>query len=157
MTMGETSLRRGRRVLDDLDIKEGVTIPGYELWFTATRSGGPGGQHANKTSSAVTIHWVPSHSGVFDVQTKQHLVSRLANRLTNEGELQISSREERSQHRNRDIARQRMAEVIARALKPKKRRKRTRPPSYVHKRRVENKRRRSEIKKMRKDPSTKDY
>ena len=107
--------------MDDLEIKPGVVIPGYELWFTACRSGGPGGQHANKTSSAVTLHWVPANNGSFDDDLKDRVLRKLASQLTNDGELQVTAQDERSQHRNRDIARDRMADIVRAAMKRKKR------------------------------------
>lgn len=142
--------------MEDLDIKHGLTIPAYELWFTATRSGGPGGQHANKTSSAVTLHWVPRHSGSLDDDQKQRLLRALSTRLTADGELQVAAQDERSQHRNRQLARERMAELILGALKRQKPRKRTRPSRAAKRRRLKNKRHRSDIKASRKKPTPRD-
>ena len=143
--------------MDDLTIRPDLTIPGYELWFTASRSGGPGGQHANKTSSAVTLHWCPAQSGVLDDPTKQQLIRRLGSRINNDGVLQINAQDERSQHRNLELARTRMAETIAQALKRRKRRKRTRPSLASKRRRLNNKRRRGERKKLRQNPDPKEH
>ena len=143
--------------MDDLEIKPGVVIPGYELWFTACRSGGPGGQHANKTSSAVTLHWVPANNGSFGDDLKGRVLRKLSSQLTNDGELQVTAQDERSQHRNRDIARERLAEIVRAAMKRKKRRIRTRPSRAAKRRRVENKRQRGQLKEKRKNPNPNDY
>ncbi len=143
--------------MDDLHIKDDIFIPGYELWFTACRSGGPGGQHANTTSSAVTLHWVPKDAGSLKDHLKRRAIRRLKSKLTNAGELQVSARDERSQHRNRALARERMADEIREVLKPRKRRTRTRPSRAAKRRRVENKRKRGRLKDLRKDPKPRNY
>jgi len=142
---------------DDLYINDDLTIPHYELWFTATTSGGPGGQHANKTASRVTLHFAPEQSSVLSPWQKDRLMRRLASRITNDGVLQISAGDERSQHRNRELTRERMADVIREGLRRPKRRKRTRPSLGAKRRRLEHKRQRSEIKKSRKNPSRQDW
>lgn len=143
--------------MDDLEIKEGVTIPGWELWFTASRSGGPGGQHANKASSRVTLYWEPATTTAIDDPRRRRLVKRLSHLLTSEGLLQVHAQDERSQHRNRDLAREKLAQIVRNALRPSKRRKRTRVPRSARRRRLENKRQRGDLKQKRQNPSPDDW
>ena len=142
---------------DDLPINERLTIPGYELWFTTSRSSGPGGQHANTTSSRVTLHWIPANTGALQSEDKERLIARLGSKLTSDGEVQVSAQDERSQHRNRNIARERLAELLRTALHRQKRRKRTRTPYAAKRRRLKNKKRVSEKKTNRQKPDASDY
>lgn len=142
---------------EDLEIKEGLVIPGWELWFTATRSGGPGGQHANKTSSRVTLHWSVAGSSVLDPAQKRLVQNRLRANMTDQGVLQITVSDTRSQHRNRMIARQRLAQQVQRGLRRRKRRIRTGPSRAQKRKRLEEKRHRAQIKKMRKPPKKDDW
>ncbi|MEO1266461.1 MAG: alternative ribosome rescue aminoacyl-tRNA hydrolase ArfB [Myxococcota bacterium] len=143
--------------MEDLEVQDGVVIPGHELWFTASRSGGPGGQHANKTSSAVTIHWSPENNGSLAEHHKRRVLRRLHRQLTQEGILQITVQDERSQHRNRAIARERLAETIRKALEVRKRRIATRPSKAAKRRRVDDKRHRSKVKEKRQNPTRDDW
>ena len=88
--------------MEDLSIQKGLVIPGGELTMTTSRSGGPGGQHANKTSSRVTVHWNIADSTVLDERERARLLVRLATQLTSDGVMQVTSSESRSQHQNRD-------------------------------------------------------
>lgn len=126
-----------------------LEIPDYELWYTASRSGGPGGQHVNTTSSKITLHWSPADSGVLSDDQKRRVIRRLGNRINRDGVLMIDASEHRSQHRNKEIAQERLAELIRRALEPRKRRKRTRPTRGSIERRLKAKRITSERKKTR--------
>jgi ribosome-associated protein len=136
----------------DLPIRDGIAIPGAELRFTASRSGGPGGQHVNTTSSRVTLHWDLAGTTALDPWRRARVMRRLRSRMTRSGEIQIHVEDERSQHRNREIARERLAELIREALRPRKRRVRTRVPAAQRKRRLEHKRRRAETKRRRRRP-----
>lgn len=136
--------------MDDVEVQPGVTIPGREIWFTASKSGGPGGQHVNTTNSQVTLHWVPASTAAFSPDQRQRALKKLANRLTNEGELQLHVSTHRSQHRNREEALERLAEVVRRALAVRKRRKKTRPSFGAMKRRKKANEQLSEKKKLRK-------
>ncbi len=142
---------------DDLEISKGVVIPGWELWFTAAGSGGPGGQHANTTNTAVTLHWSVDKSSVLSKAQKQRLKKNLKRNITQGGVLQVGSSDTRSQHRNRKIARRRMADQVAKGIKKKKRRKRTRPTRASKRRRLKNKRHRGRIKRLRKSPTRHDW
>ena len=143
--------------MEDLEVTKNVTIAGYELWFTTSRAGGPGGQHVNKTETAVQLHWIPANLGSLNPSVKQMLLRRLANKLTQDGELQVSAQDERSQLRNKDIARERMAHMISQALKPRKRRIKTKPSRAAKRRRLDNKKKRGDLKKLRQNPDVKKF
>ena len=133
--------------MDDLDIDSRLTIPASELTESFARSGGPGGQHVNKTSSKVELRWDLVGSRVLDPADRALLVARL--RLTREGELLVTSERERDQSRNRRDARHKMATVVRAALVRPKRRKRTRPSKGAVKRRLESKKKRGALKTSR--------
>jgi len=140
-------------VEDDLPILPGLVIPGAELSFTASRASGPGGQHVNKTSSRVVLRWDVRASASLDDRQKARVCDRLRNRLSRDGVLQVAAESERSQHRNHQLARQRLADLVRAALSRRKRRVRTKVPRAVHRRRVEGKRRRGQVKQLRKKPA----
>lgn len=141
----------------DLEIRHDLVIPGWELWFTASGSGGPGGQHANTTNSAVTLHWSVADSSVLEPEQKKRLRKNLKRNITQDGVLQVSASDTRSQHRNRKIARKRMAAQVKKGVKKKKRRIRTKPTKASDRRRLKNKRHRGRIKKLRKKPDPKNW
>ena len=138
---------------EPLPIGETHVIPGKELWFTASRAGGPGGQHVNKTSSRVTLHWNLSESESFDAFLRARLLRRLTNRLSRDGIVLIHVDEYRSQHRNREIARQRLAKLVLSALAAKKKRVPTKASKAAKRRRLNEKRHRAQTKKLRQHPS----
>ncbi len=142
---------------EDLEIRPNLVIPGWELWFTATRSGGPGGQHANTSSTRVILHWSMENSSVLDGDQKRRVRKRLKRNLTDDGILQVSVADTRSQHRNRQIARQRMAKQVQKALQKKKRRVATKPSRSARRRRLQKKRRRGKKKELRKPPTRDDW
>lgn len=140
--------------MEDLKINKQVVIPGHELSMTATRSGGPGGQHANKTSSRVRLEWNLADSEAVSDAQRARLFVKLAPHLTADGIVQVTSSDSRSQHRNRDDALVRLAELVRRGLQRPKPRKKTRRSKASHRRRLEHKKRRGEIKKSRKRPKS---
>ncbi len=140
----------------DLPIDDALTIPGVELSFEATRAGGPGGQHVNKTSTAVQLSWSIDGSAVLTERQRQRLLERLAPRLTRHGVLRVRVESERSQRRNRDEARDRLAALVRDALRELPRRRPTRVPLGARRRRLERKRRRAAIKRLRTSPGEED-
>lgn len=132
--------------MDDLIINDRYTLPGGELWFTASRSGGPGGQHANKTSSRVTLYWRPGQSTMFDEATRERVLRKLATRIDTDGVLQVNVDDHRSQFQNREIARERLAELVREALKRPRPRHATRPTRGAVERRIGEKKKRGEVK-----------
>ncbi|MFU8804003.1 MAG: alternative ribosome rescue aminoacyl-tRNA hydrolase ArfB [Bradymonadaceae bacterium] len=143
--------------MDDLEIRSGIVIPGWELWMTASRSGGPGGQHANKSSTKVTLYWDLANTTALTTAQRHRLTRKLSNRINGDGLLFIEASESRSQHRNRDIALERLRDLVIEALKVEKRRVQTRPSRAARKRRLENKRQRGRLKSQRQTPDPKDY
>lgn len=127
-------------------IQDGMNIPGRELWFTASLSGGPGGQHVNKVNSRVTLFWHFEASVVLNASQKQKLRVRLKSRISNDGVLQVVVDTHRSQHRNRLSARERLAFLVQDALTESKKRIPTRVSLSAKRRRLENKRRRGTVK-----------
>ena len=133
----------------DLEVQRGLVIPGDELHETASRAGGPGGQHVNKTSTRVSLRWNLTQSRALTRAQRAQLRRRLASRLTRDGALVVHARTTRSQAQNRRLARERLAERIRAALVVPKRRRSTRPTQGSRERRLEGKRRRAGVKRGR--------
>lgn len=123
-----------------------------EADFKAVLSSGPGGQHANKTSTKVVLDWSLANSEVFSEEQKERLEFKLKNRLTKENVLQLSSDHTRSQHKNKEILIKRFFKVLEDALAIQKPRKKTKPSKASKLRRLKNKRIHSEKKANRKNP-----
>jgi ribosome-associated protein len=134
---------------DDLFIKEGIMIPEHELEISASRSGGPGGQHVNKTSSKITVRWNVPSTAAFDDHLKQRLLSKLAGILTSEGDLIVHNSTSRSQQQNKQAALANLAQRIRDALTEPKKRMKSKLPKAAKESRLESKKRHSSIKKMR--------
>lgn len=129
-------------------------IPATELSWSFSPSGGPGGQHANRSSTRAELRFDLASSEVFETELKQRMIERLGSRVTGEGIVAVSVDESRSQWRNRSIARRRMADLLSEAMRPPTIRRPTKPTSASRRRRIESKRRRSEIKKLRQPPES---
>lgn len=130
-------------------IDDSLQIPEAEITFTASRGGGPGGQHVNKVASRVTLHFDVRGSESLREDQRRRIESRLANRINKEGTLQISSHASRSQAANKERLIERFAGMLADALRPRRKRKKTRPSRSAKERRLQEKRQRSEIKRQR--------
>jgi ribosome-associated protein len=126
-----------------------LRIPRSEVSFRATRAGGPGGQHVNTSSTRVELWWNLEQSTAPSAAQRALLRERLAKRLDGEGWLRLVEAGSRSQFRNRETAEARFLALLAQALKPKKKRKPTRVPRSEKARRLESKRLRSGIKRLR--------
>lgn len=135
-----------------IPIDGGVTIPVTELTFRASRSGGPGGQHVNTSSTRVELTWDVAASPALSEEQRARVMRRLANRIDGSGVLHMSSARTRSQARNRDDVTERFRGLLARALEPPKPRKRTRPPRASKEKRLSEKKKRSETKALRRPP-----
>lgn len=138
--------------MDDLEVRPGLTIPGWELWFTASRASGAGGQHVNRTNSKVTLHWVISTASTISDGDRNRLLKKLAPRINDEGVLLISAEEHRSQLRNVDAARERLVALVLAALHRERPRIDTSVPKSQKRRRLADKRIRSEVKAGRSKP-----
>ncbi|HEX2312758.1 MAG TPA: alternative ribosome rescue aminoacyl-tRNA hydrolase ArfB [Thermomonospora sp.] len=132
-----------------IHVRGSVAIPESELRWRFSRSSGPGGQHVNTSATAAELSFDVAGSPSLPDPLKRRALERLANRLTG-GVLTIRAEEFRSQQRNRDAARTRLAALLADAIAPPpKTRRPTKPSRRVHERRLENKRRRSAVKRDR--------
>lgn len=127
-----------------------------ELTFTFSRSSGPGGQHANKASTRVELRFAVNESLILSDGQKQSILKGLGSRISDDGILILSAQDERSQLRNRDIAISRFRELVARALRPRKRRIPTKPPAGLNEKRLTEKKKTSNKKESRKKPEDKD-
>lgn len=130
-------------------ILPGVTVREEELVFSASRSGGPGGQHVNKTSTRVTLTFDLEGTTSLTPEQKARVRRKLGARVSVEGTLRVVSQRERSQHANRAHAVERFVELIAAALRPEKPRRATRVPRSEKERRLESKARRAATKRDR--------
>jgi ribosome-associated protein len=135
-----------------LEITPALLLPLAELDFRATRSGGPGGQHVNTSSTRIEVWWDVRSSPTLTEEQRARLLERLANRLDGEGRLRLVASESRSQIRNREAATERLRELVASALAVRKARKRTKPSRAAKAARLEAKRRRSALKRDRRPP-----
>jgi ribosome-associated protein len=130
-------------------IRQGLSIPGEELTFTASRSGGPGGQNINKVSTRVTLWFDVAGSPSLPEAVKARILDKLATRINKEGKLFLTARESRSQADNRELARQRFALLLWVALQQPRPRRKTGVPRAVDRERLERKKHRSRLKKQR--------
>ncbi len=131
---------------ESIRVTRSVAIPRGEIELRFSRSSGPGGQHAQKTESRV--------EALFDVEASSALTDRQKSRvLARTGPVvRAIAQDERSQWRNRELATERLVEQLREALKVPRRRKATKPSKAARERRLENKRRRSEVKRLRRAP-----
>ena len=131
---------------EELRINERLSLPLAEVELRASRSSGPGGQHANVTASRVEVSFDVAASGTLTPEQRMRISSKLGPRVT------ASAQDTRSQHRNRELALERLAGRIAHALEVRRPRTKTRPTRSSQKRRVDSKKRRGAIKRDRRRP-----
>jgi ribosome-associated protein len=139
---------------DALEIGPTLRLPRSELEYRASRSGGPGGQHVNTSSTRVEVWWDVAGSPALDEAQRARLLRVLASRLDSAGRLRLVSGGSRSQLRNREEVTERLRDVVARALVVPKPRKRTKPSRAAKAARLEAKRRRAAVKRERRRPGT---
>lgn len=120
-----------------------------ECYFRFSRSGGKGGQHVNKVSSKAELLFSLNNSAAFTDEEKSLLYKKLHKRLTEEGLLIITCEETRSQRKNKEIAIEKFTDLLKKSLVKPKPRKATKPTKASREKRIDNKKRRSEIKKNR--------
>ena len=133
-------------VSDLLVVNDEVSIPLAEIELRASRSSGPGGQHANVTASRIEASFDVSSSEALTDEVRQRLLRAVGDRVT------AVAQDARGQSRNRELALERLREKLAAALVVPKPRRPTRPGRAARERRLERKRRRSERKRERRPP-----
>lgn len=133
----------------DIFMQEEIIIPEHELEISTSRSGGAGGQHVNKTESKVTVRWNIKTSNAITDEQKARIIKNLGTRLTENGDFIIHSSESRSQQHNRMAALKRLEKEIKKALHVPKKRMKTRVSKQAKEARLQEKKYRSSIKKLR--------
>jgi ribosome-associated protein len=136
----------------DIPITRQVTIPEAELEFRTARAGGPGGQGVNTTSSKVELRWNLRDTTALTEPQRARALERLAARLTADGVLILQGSERRSQHRNRAAVVSRLQALVREAITPPRERKPTRRTRAAQERRLQRKRHRAEVKRLRRPP-----
>jgi ribosome-associated protein len=134
-----------------IEITPAIQIDEQEIEIAFVRSPGPGGQNVNKVSSAVQLRFNVHESPSLSAEVKKRLVRLAGKRMTSGGILIIEARQYRSQEQNRQAAQERFKRLIRQALEPPKPRHKTKPTRASVARRLESKRKRGEIKRLRRD------
>jgi len=130
-----------------IEINQSLVIPDAELDWKYTTSGGPGGQHANRSSTRVQLTWNIAESGVVNQSQRDRLISKLGDVVRTDVD------DHRSQLRNKDTAADRLADKVRAALVQQRKRKKTKPSKGAQRRRLEGKKRKSQTKKLRQKPT----
>lgn len=133
-----------------LRVNDSLTIPESELETKFGPSGGPGGQHANRAHTRCDLTWNAGESKAVGSVYRKRINAKIG------PVVRVSVDDERSQSRNRDLARERLAQKVAEAVKVPKKRRATKPSKGSKRRRVASKRKRSETKKLRRKPTRDD-
>jgi ribosome-associated protein len=127
-----------------------------ELRFTYSRASGPGGQHVNRVETRVTLLFDVADSPSLTDEQKRRVRRRLATRINKEGVLRVVSQRHRTREANRRAAIERFEELLAEALRSPRPRRKTRVPEGAKRRRIESKRRRGDVKRLRGRPDSSD-
>jgi ribosome-associated protein len=136
-------------MVSHIRITNHLSIPEEEFRFTASLSGGPGGQNVNKVSTRVTLWFDVANSPSLSPEQKELIARQLANRIGRDGLLRVISQQTRSQTANRELAIERFAELLRDALKQVPIRKKTRVSKGAKLRRLEEKKQRGIVKHRR--------
>lgn len=133
----------------DLRVSAELVIPADEIHEAASRSGGPGGQHVNRSRTRVTLRWNVRESAAPTDEQRRRLLRKLAGRLTRLDHLVVHAGKHRSRGKNRALARERLAELVREALTVARPRVATKQSRSSKRRILESKRRRSTLKRGR--------
>lgn len=126
-----------------LPVNESLSIPRSELDVRVSRSSGAGGQHVNKTSSRVELAWNILDSRALTDEQRTRLREKLSSRLTTDGSIRVVASDMRSQSRNRELAEERLADLVRRALIIPRKRRATKPTKASKEARLDSKKRHS--------------
>lgn len=135
-----------------LVVDKHITIPLREFQFTFSRSAGPGGQNVNKVNTKVTLRWQVAASDSLPVDVKHRLLAKFARRITKEGEILVVSQRFRDQGRNVADCLNKLREMLLSVADRPKTRRKTRPSRASRQRRLNDKRKTSEKKQLRRRP-----
>jgi ribosome-associated protein len=132
-----------------LRVSDDLAIPLSELSYRASRSGGAGGQHVNTSSTRIELEFDVAASPSLSDEQRARISERLSNRIDSAGLLRLVSSGSRSQHQNREDVTARLARLLADALTEQKPRRKTRMPRAAKEARLQDKKKRANVKKQR--------
>jgi ribosome-associated protein len=135
-----------------LEINNSTQINEAHLTFQYSRSSGPGGQNVNKLNTRVILFFDVSNCSELSDSQKRQILKKLHNRIDKNGVLRIASQKYRTQNANRRAAVEKLTKLLASALKTKPPRRKTSAPKWANRKRLEQKRKKSQIKKLRSKP-----
>jgi ribosome-associated protein len=143
-------------IMGTIIINDNVSIPESEIDFRFDTSGGPGGQHANRSATRVTLLFDVANSPSLDDDSRTRLLEKLDHHLDKQGVLHVSVRETRSQKHNREIAESRFMALLANALAEDKERVKTKPSPHAAEKHKAKKKKHSQRKQERRTDWSKD-
>jgi ribosome-associated protein len=137
-------------------INQDLSIPDSEVRFSAARSGGPGGQHVNKVNSRVILEFDVMQTSALSQFQKRKVIEKVGHRLNKQGILRLQAQRHRTQSANRADLLEKFIGLFQYALRPVKRRVPTRVPHRVREKRLEEKKLRTQVKRVRQTPKHRD-